>query len=657
MALPPDFVGYEPLPQPGAYAFQRRDGNPLVLQGPLAEKLRADLDAARGPDLRVAGPGGGRNVIQPGSPQAAALQASVDAAKPPAPTVGVGQVAPGSRTVDRNAQQQAAAADAAARQRAAQAANDADWAKRDAAAQAAKAEAPAAPGPAQAAKESAAPAGPRVVARGKDGSQYYRDENGMLMKVRQGSAGESQAAQARKAGQGTLTPQSAETIREGGEAFDPSYIPERERISNEQRQLNAQVAQRQSAAAAAETLAFAEDAARAKTRAELEGKVAEEAQADAKQAEIEYDTARQTFRDSKVDPNRMFHGPLGSFKLIGSAIAQALGAYGATLGRTQNFAQQIVQSAIDRDIAAQQETIRIRGMDADNALARLTRKLGNQKAAEAVLRSSQGEYAASLYKARAAASKRPEIMEAAQKWDLEEQQRQVELRRQYLQSVQGKVTEKALGKYAYPTSGTPGYSGPATFEEQAAYESLQGKRLDNEGTAQKIAAAEGGGDVSDAQVKAFNDNLMAIDSGDADLQKYAASIGAKRNPETGKWEGDVGGVWRTGVGASDRSQDIAAQSSSLAPGIARALEGGSAPNADNIKRYEEELTSVSGDKMLATLNAFQQRIDSQRAAAEAAVPPSVLEQRKRRLQQGNVRRAEASAPGTALPAPRVVNPR
>lgn len=531
MALPPDFVGYEPLPQPGAYAFQRRDGNPLVLQGPLAEKLRADLDAAKGPDLRVAGPGGGRNVIQPGSPQAAALQASVDAAKPPPPAVGVGQVAPGSRTVDRNAQQQAAAADAAARQRAAQAANDADWAKRDAAAQAAKAEAPTAPGPAQAAEApSAAPAGPRIVARGKDGSQYYRDENGMLMKVRQGSAGESQAAQARKAGQGTLTPQSAETIREGGEAFDPSYIPERERISNEQRQLNAQVAQRQSAAAAAETLAFAEDAARAKTRAELEGKIAEEAQADAKQAEIEYDTARQTFRESKVDPNRMFHGPLGSFKLIGSAIAQALGAYGATLGRTQNFAQQIVQSAIDRDIAAQQETIRIRGMDADNALARLTRKLGNQKAAEAVLRSSQGEYAASLYKARAAASKRPEIMEAAQKWDLEEQQRQVELRRQYLQSVQGKVTEKALGKYAYPTSGAPGYSGPATFEEQAAYESLQGKRLGNVEQDLKNQNAVEGGDVS----KEAASNFATTAAVKGDIERVAAANGFKVDPTTGK---------------------------------------------------------------------------------------------------------------------------
>lgn len=529
MALPPDFVGYEPLPQPGAYAFQRRDGNPLVLQGPLAEKLRSQLDASAGPDMRVAGPGGGRNVVQPGSAQAKALQASVDAGKPPAPApaaVPAMQASPGSRSVLSPEQ-------AAKRRAEEQAANDADWAKRDAAAQAAKANAPAtpaAPGPtAPAAPAAPAAAGPEIVATGKNGQKFYRDERGNLRVVSKGSAGKSKASLEATADQGVATPQTTEVIREGGQVHDPNYLADMADLSIDQRLLNQQVADRQAAGAAAESLAFAEEAGRAQERVKLENTVAEEAKTAAKQAEVEYDTARQELRNSKIDPNRMFHGPLGSFKMIGAAIAQAAGAYGATLGRTQNFAQQIVQSAIDRDIAAQQEAIRIRGMDADNALARMTRKLGNQKAAEATLRSAQGEYAANLFKARAAASKRPEIMEAAQRFDLAEQQRQVELRRQYLQEVAGKTTEKTLAKYAYATPGTPGRDGPATIEEQTAYENLQGKKLGNVEQDLKNQNATEGGDVS----KEAASNFATISSLKGDIERTAAAAGYKVDPTTG----------------------------------------------------------------------------------------------------------------------------
>lgn len=503
MALPPDFVGYEPLPQPGAYAFQRRDASPLVLQGPLAEKLRAQMDAR--PDLRVAGPGGGEidpadaagvaRINGPAPVKPAPVPAGVHGGPPQAAPTGFDRFSgvaegPGGGNAQR------------------------------APATLAGEPAPAAP----------AQRGPQIVATGKNGAQYYKDENGQLRVVKRGSPGQSQAALAAKADQGTLTPQSAEVTREGGELLDPTYLPEMGRISDEKRQLNAKVAHRQAAGAAAETLAFAEDAARAKRRVALENRVAEETAADAKRAELEYDTARQEFRGSKVDPNRMFRGPGGALKAIASAFAQAVGAYGATLARTQNFAQQIAQSAIDRDIAAQNEEIRIRGMDADNALARLTRKLGDKKAAEAVLRGAQGEYVASLYKARAAASKRPEIIEAAQKFDLDEQQRQVELRRQYLQSIHGKITEKNLGKYVYPTAGTPGSDGVASLEEQTAYENLQGKRLGNVEQDLKNQNAVEGGDVS----KEAAANFATISALKGDVERTAAAAGYKVDPTTGE---------------------------------------------------------------------------------------------------------------------------
>lgn len=51
-----------------------------------------------------------------------------------------------------------------------------------------------------------------------------------------------------------------------------------------------------------------------------------------------------------IDPNRYMSGGRG----VLAALAMAAGAYGATLGRSQNFAQQIIDHALDRDLSAQQ---------------------------------------------------------------------------------------------------------------------------------------------------------------------------------------------------------------------------------------------------------------------------------------------------------------
>jgi hypothetical protein len=65
-------------------------------------------------------------------------------------------------------------------------------------------------------------------------------------------------------------------------------------------------------------------------------------------ANREYSIAAQN-----LDPNRLFSGP----KKWLSAIALGLGAYGASLARTPNFAQQIIDQAIARDIDAQKVAI------------------------------------------------------------------------------------------------------------------------------------------------------------------------------------------------------------------------------------------------------------------------------------------------------------
>lgn len=72
-------------------------------------------------------------------------------------------------------------------------------------------------------------------------------------------------------------------------------------------------------------------------------------------AQQKADAAFQDYMNAKIDPDRVFGGSAAA--QITAAISMALGAFGATLGRTPNFAAQIIDKAIDRDIDAQKATI------------------------------------------------------------------------------------------------------------------------------------------------------------------------------------------------------------------------------------------------------------------------------------------------------------
>lgn len=505
MAIPPDFVSYSQGQAPGSYVFQRRDGSPIVLGGPTAERIAKELDQAnpygagppptmpenRGLDNNPYQDHPGASLFSPGS-QAIAQAAP---AKPFDSAARIGGYAPPGAASPEDAagvarvQPQAAPAQAA-------------------------------PQPGQ---------GPAPKQFSTKGGRLIKTADGWQM-VQSGGGGVSKAALEKQAGQGVLKSKSAETTQEGGYPMDPNYLPEMERVSNTRRVLNAQVADREAAGAAAEALRFAEDAAAAQKRAKLEARVAERAKQETARAEQEYDSAREEFRSSKIDPERYFRGDLGAFRKITSIIGQAFGAIGATIGRTQNFAQEIVQSRIEQDIAAQREDIRIRGQAADNALSQLTRKIGDQRAAESVLRSIQGDYAANLAKARAAATKRPEIMAIAQKWDLDEQQRQIQARKDYLQEVSGKVTQKVLGEFAYPTKGGASGARPLTIEEAKSLAELEGKQLGNEKTAQEVMNAEGGGDID----KQTRSEYATISSVKGDIERVAAEHGYAVDPTTGQ---------------------------------------------------------------------------------------------------------------------------
>lgn len=104
---------------------------------------------------------------------------------------------------------------------------------------------------------------------------------------------------------------------------------------------------------------------------------------------------------SEMDPNRLMKGGkrwLGAF-------AMALGAYGATLGRTQNFAQQIIDNALARDLEGQK--LRVAGKKDEVSFARQIyadhqHRFQNDLAAKAATKADMYEIFGAQARARAA---------------------------------------------------------------------------------------------------------------------------------------------------------------------------------------------------------------------------------------------------------------
>jgi hypothetical protein len=187
----------------------------------------------------------------------------------------------------------------------------------------------------------------------------------------------------------------------------PETEPERAKRLERQEQFLAdtQVGISELKAANAERVAAAEEARtgalNATIKADIDRRDAEKqllaarSAADAKWSEI--DRENKAAAAQKVDPNRLFHGKNGAAAAIVSAVAQGLGAFGSSLSRAPNYAQQIIQGAIDRDIASQVDAIHRQGEAARNAVADYARTYGlTLDEAKLAVKGTQLRYAASM---------------------------------------------------------------------------------------------------------------------------------------------------------------------------------------------------------------------------------------------------------------------
>jgi hypothetical protein len=188
----------------------------------------------------------------------------------------------------------------------------------------------------------------------------------------------------------------------------------------------------------------------------------------------------------KVDPNGAFGG--STLAQIASIIAQGMGAYGASLGGGPNYASQLVQSAIDRDIASQREQIE-RGVNAANtALGRLEARYGLDRAESAeALRSAQLAAAEGRARQSAAAAAPGTARANAALIEAEIAKARQESTLRLAELTRGRVTTQEA--MAAPQAGTRGGMRMETESERAAR--LKGE-LGNIKLTKELLGSDGG---------------------------------------------------------------------------------------------------------------------------------------------------------------------
>jgi hypothetical protein len=276
---------------------------------------------------------------------------------------------------------------------------------------------------------------------------------GTIQKYQPGSAGvSSDQLKARDAGAVAQRTGQNESVQ-AGTPQSQEYLDQRAELNLDERlqaqkQGDAQIAAAQAESdLAAQQFAYqqklqGEEAAR---QAALQDKYAREEQLMLK--------AREDYSSSSVEPNRIFANPV---KGILAALAAAGGAYAAILGKSPNFAQQIIDQAIGRDIAAQEAAIRIKGETKDNLMSQLKETGMSVEQSRATAKAIQLQYYGAQSAALKAKNAVPALQSHYENIDLALQKSLAEANEQSRLASVDKVARSTSSAFAQPKAATAG---------------------------------------------------------------------------------------------------------------------------------------------------------------------------------------------------------
>lgn len=175
-------------------------------------------------------------------------------------------------------------------------------------------------------------------------------------------------------------------------------------------------------------------------------------------------------KKAHVNPDRFFEDR-GLFATIGMAIAQGMGAYASTMTGAPNFAYEMVQKAIERDISAQRDQIEAGRVSRRNKLAMMMDNYGyDLDQAEAAMRIAMNKSADLQASMFAAESKLPQYQVEAQKFNALTNQEIIKNEQALQNASFGKYTRSQQEAFVQPKAATGGgyIEKPLTPEELAA---------------------------------------------------------------------------------------------------------------------------------------------------------------------------------------------
>lgn len=338
---------------------------------------------------------------------------------------------------------------------------------------------------------------------------------------------------------GIMVPKGSTTVTEGAQPYDPEMAEQR--VQADKKVLDVQLAgldmQQQQMRAQA--------AAAAAAQPELERKAAE-AQSYRARAIEGFRQKRQALEDDlreyesapRPDPSNFWQSK-GAFAGVGMAIAQALGAYAATLGKTPNFAMEIIQRGIDRDVEAQKEELRRGRASRANALARYTEMYGGDvDQAEEAVRIAQLKLSQNEALRYGAESGIPQIQQQADLMAAELERQIVNREQKMFNDHMGKSTTTVANEFVQPRAGGVRRAPLSATERAAAM-----KLLGDDGKPANIPSS-----YSD-NPKQFREHAIQygnkraeLAQGEDAIRNFAEKAGIGIDEKTGAFKEPEGGV-------------------------------------------------------------------------------------------------------------------
>lgn len=272
--------------------------------------------------------------------------------------------------------------------------------------------------------------------------------------------------------QGVMVPTTAnETIESNGLPYSPEAARERLTASHMVQQAtlaDMELGQQQTANQLASQRAIAPRLEQEAARAQNEQNAIHAAyKVDRSRLQQDIDQYEKT---AHVNPDRYFQDR-GIFASLGLAIAQGLGAYSSAMTGAPNFAFEMTQRAIDRDIAAQRDEIESGRVSRRNSLAQMMDNygfdMGQAEAATRLAMTKSAELQAQMF---ANEAKLPHYQTEAAKFLALTNQENVKNEQALQNASVGKHTRSIQNAFIQPKAATGGgyVEKPLTPEELAA---------------------------------------------------------------------------------------------------------------------------------------------------------------------------------------------